>query len=221
MGADSCPAVCCFDACTGHVPTLCLRCIRSFVSVAWRSSSVAFLLVPLPPSRWFFLRLGGLFILLRLGFWPQCDVCHSGGLGARGLVAGLRVGRPVGVLPLWSAIAVTAPWPKGTQPSLATRTLNRGNRHGITNLKIELNNTVNKTQIEIDYSVRDKLATKTVKQNNGQRDDWQHGVFLSAFNRLFNPCSMTQGRRVSIVNSCYFKADESFQMTIDVTCLES
>ena len=86
-------------------------------------------------------------------------------------MAGLRVGRPVGVLPPWSVIAVTAPWPKGAQPSLATRALNRGNRHGITNLKIELNNTVNKTQIEIDYFVRDKLATKTVKQNNGQRDD--------------------------------------------------
>ena len=42
-------------ACGGHVPTLCLRCTRSLVSVAWRgvawrSSSVAFLLVPLPPS---------------------------------------------------------------------------------------------------------------------------------------------------------------------------
>ena len=35
------------------MPTLCLRCTRSFVSVAWRSSSVAFLLVPLPPSAFF------------------------------------------------------------------------------------------------------------------------------------------------------------------------
>ena len=54
--ADSCPAVCRFGACAGHVPTLCLRCTRSFVSVAWRSSSVAFFLVPLPPSA--FLGLG-------------------------------------------------------------------------------------------------------------------------------------------------------------------
>ena len=38
------------------MPTLCLRCTRSFVSVAWRSSSVAFFLVPLPPSA--FLGLG-------------------------------------------------------------------------------------------------------------------------------------------------------------------
>ena len=135
-------------------------------------------------------------------------------------MVGLRVGRPVGVLPPWSVITVAAPWPKGTQPPLATRALNRGSRHGITNLEIELNNTVNKTQIEIDYFVRDKLATKRVKQNNGQR------CLLSAFNRLFNPCSMTQGRRVSIVNhekaySAHLRADERFQMTIDVTCLES
>ena len=50
MGADSCAAVCRFGACAGHAPTFCLRCARSFVSVAWRSSSVAFLLVSLPPS---------------------------------------------------------------------------------------------------------------------------------------------------------------------------
>ena len=49
-GADSCPAVCCFGVCAGHLPTLCLRCIRSFVGVASRSSNVAFFLFPLPPS---------------------------------------------------------------------------------------------------------------------------------------------------------------------------
>ena len=43
----------------------------------------------------------------------------GGGLGARGLVAELRVGRPVGVRPPWGVIAVTAPWPLGTQPPLA------------------------------------------------------------------------------------------------------
>ena len=39
--ADSCPAVCRLGACGGHVPTLCLRCTRSFVSVAWRGVPVA------------------------------------------------------------------------------------------------------------------------------------------------------------------------------------
>ena len=57
MGAVSCPAVCRFGACGGHVPTLCLRCTRSFLGVAWRSSSVAFLLVPLPPSAFFLIYL--------------------------------------------------------------------------------------------------------------------------------------------------------------------
>ena len=91
----------------------------------WRSSRVAFLSVPLPLLSWFrvspsfrpfFSRFGGLFILLPLGFWPQCDGCYSGGLDVgRGLVAGLRVGRPVGVLP--------ATWPMGTQTPLATQAL--------------------------------------------------------------------------------------------------
>ena len=83
MGADSCPAVCRFGACGGHVPTLCLRCTRSFVSVA-------FLLVPLPPSAFFLIHylviysFRGWFILLPLGFWPQCDRCYSGGPGRGG-----------------------------------------------------------------------------------------------------------------------------------------
>ena len=33
-------------------------------------------------------------------------------------MAGLRVGRPVGVLLPWGVIAVAAPWPIGTQPPL-------------------------------------------------------------------------------------------------------
>ena len=53
----------------------------------------------------------GLFILLPLGFWPQCDGCYSGGLGAGGLVAGLRVGRPVGVLPPWGVLRLQPPGP--------------------------------------------------------------------------------------------------------------
>ena len=40
-------------------------------------------------------------------------------------MAGLRVGRPVGVLPPWGVIAVAAPWPMGTQPSLATQALKK------------------------------------------------------------------------------------------------
>ena len=94
------------------MPTLCLRCTRSFGSLVWHDvlhcSSVAFLLPPLPPSAFlveglpllpsflllvfvFFPCFGGLFILRPLGFWPQCDGCYSGGLGAggaRGWVAG-------------------------------------------------------------------------------------------------------------------------------------
>ena len=41
------------------------------------------------------------------------------GGGGWKLVAGLRVGRSVGVLPPWGVIAVAAPWPLGTQLPLA------------------------------------------------------------------------------------------------------
>ena len=73
---------------------LCLR------GVAWRGLLVAYRFSwfpSLPQLSWFrvspsfplfFSRcFGGLFILLPLGFWPQCDGCYSGGLGAGGLVA--------------------------------------------------------------------------------------------------------------------------------------
>ena len=40
-------------------------------------------------------------------------------------MAGLRVGRPVGVLPPWGVIAVAALWPMGTQPPLATQALKK------------------------------------------------------------------------------------------------
>ena len=99
------------------MPTLGLRCTPSFVSVAWRSSSVAFLLVPLPPSAFVLIYLfsylffRGLLHLLPLGFWPQCDGCYSGGAGRGGLVAGLRVGRPVGVLPPWGVLRLQPPGP--------------------------------------------------------------------------------------------------------------
>ena len=60
MGTDSRPAICRLGACASHVPTLCLCCTRSFVSLAWRSSNVAFLLVlckSLFSSKWFSLLL--------------------------------------------------------------------------------------------------------------------------------------------------------------------
>ena len=44
-------------------------------------------------------------------------------VGSWGLVAGLRVGRPVGALPPWGVIAVAASCPMGAQPPLATRAL--------------------------------------------------------------------------------------------------
>ena len=38
-------------------------------------------------------------------------------------MAGLLVGRPVGVLLPWGVIVVAVPWPMGNQPPLATRSL--------------------------------------------------------------------------------------------------
>ena len=120
-GPDSCPAVCHFGVCVGHVPTLCLRCTRSFVSVVWCSSSVAFLLVPLlPPLSW--LRISPTFPVFF--FFAVSGVCSryfhwasglkvtgdSGGLGIRG-------------------VAVAAPWPMGTQSPLATQALNFDLQH--------------------------------------------------------------------------------------------
>ena len=101
--------------------------------MAWHSNSVAFSWFPsLPPLSWFrvspsvlgfSLRFEGLFILLPLGFWPQCDGCYSGGLcvgGAGGWVAdwwacgsSSALGCDCGCSPLCS-------WPMGTQPPLVT-----------------------------------------------------------------------------------------------------
>ena len=38
-------------------------------------------------------------------------------------MAGLRIGKPVGVLPPLDVIVVAAPWPMGTQPPLAIQVL--------------------------------------------------------------------------------------------------
>ena len=70
----------------------------------------------LPPLSFLFIYLviysfRGWFILLPLGIWPQCDGCYSGGLGAGGLVAGLRVGRPVGFLLPWGVLRLQPPGP--------------------------------------------------------------------------------------------------------------
>ena len=103
-GTDSCPAVCRFGtSCGGHVPTVIVFVLYSKLchcGMAWHSNSVAFSWFPsLPSLSWFrvspsvlgfSLRFEGLFILLPLGFWPQCDGCYSGGLcvgGAGGWVA--------------------------------------------------------------------------------------------------------------------------------------
>ena len=131
MGANSCPAVCCCGACACHAPTFCLRCTGSFVSVAWRSSSVGFLLVPLPPSSsWFKVSpsFPGFFFLVS-------GVCAfyfhwASGRSVTGAIVGgwAQVGMPVGVLSPWGVIAVAAPWPMGTQPPLATQALT-GKQH--------------------------------------------------------------------------------------------
>ena len=58
------------------------------------------------------------------GFPTWRSVRLGAGGGGGELVAGWRVGRPVGVLPHWGVIAVASHWPLGTQPPLATRALN-------------------------------------------------------------------------------------------------
>ena len=52
--------------------------------------------------------------------------------------AGLRVGRPVGNVPPWGVIAVTAYWPMGTQPALATQALNNNLTLIVCNLRNNL-----------------------------------------------------------------------------------
>ena len=49
--------------------TLCLRCTRRFVSVAWRSSSIAFLLVPLPPFAFLVSGFPPSHVLVFFSFW--------------------------------------------------------------------------------------------------------------------------------------------------------
>ena len=66
----------------------------------------------------------GLCSLIGCAGFPTRRSVRLGAGGGGGLVAGLRVYRPVGVLPHWGVIAVASHWPLGTQPPLATRALN-------------------------------------------------------------------------------------------------
>ena len=59
-------------------------------------------------------------------YWGAGRGDGEGG-GGVGLVTGLWVGRPVGVLLPWAVIAVAAPWPMVTQPPLAARALTHVN----------------------------------------------------------------------------------------------
>ena len=87
--------------------------------VAWRGIPVAKCFScfnSLPPLSFLFIylviySLGGWFILLPLGFWPQCDGCYSGGWARGGLMAGLWVGRPVGALSPWGVLRLQLPGP--------------------------------------------------------------------------------------------------------------
>ena len=66
----------------------------------------------------------GLCSLIGCSGFPTWRSVRLGAGGGGELVAGWRVGRPVGVLPHWGVIAVASHWPLGTQPPLATRALN-------------------------------------------------------------------------------------------------
>ena len=63
------------------------------------------------------------------------------------------------------------------------------------NVEIELNNTLNKSQIKLDYynqrdNCLDKLTMKTQLQVHDNVQTARSLIIV----RLFNPCSVTQGR---------------------------
>ena len=104
---------------------MCLRFVGVVLEalLVWCSSSTAFLLVPLPPPAFLVYglpllpRIFYFFSLFRLcafylhwasGLSVTGAIAGVAGCGG-GLVAGLQVGRPVGVLPPWGVIVVTAP----------------------------------------------------------------------------------------------------------------
>ena len=101
----------------------------------------------------FFPRFGALCILFALGFWPQCDRCYSrGGWVRGGLVAGLQVGRPVGVLLPWGVIVVTAPQPMGTQPPLVMQALMTVHWYSLINFLVDRDMT--KTDFLLTISIQ-------------------------------------------------------------------
>ena len=62
------------------------------------------------------------------------------------------------------------------------------------NVEIELNNTLNKSQIELDYfNQRDNCLDKLMKTQLHLHDNVQTTRSLIIV-RLFNSCSLTQGR---------------------------
>ena len=92
------------------------------------------------------------------------------------------------------------------------------------NVEIELNNTLNKSQIEFDYVIqKDKIiiayliSSQWKQKNMTMLNVWTHQNNFIVW--LFNPCSVTQGRWDSIVNheKAYFKAYWSFH----IKCLKT
>ena len=85
------------------------------------------------------------------------------------------------------------------------------------NVEIELNNTLNKSQIEFDYVIqKDKIiiayliSSQWKQKNMTMLNVWTHQNNFIVW--LFNQCLVTKGRWDSIVNheKAYFKAYWSF-----------
>ena len=63
------------------------------------------------------------------------------------------------------------------------------------NVEIELNNTLNKTQIELDYfNQRDNCLDKLTMKTEVHKHDNVQTTRSLIIVWLFNPCSVTQGR---------------------------
>ena len=62
-------------------------------------------------------------------------------------------------------------------------------------MEIELNNTLNKTKIELDYfNQRDNCLDKLTMKTEVHKHDNVQTTRSLIIVRLFNPCSVTQGR---------------------------
>ena len=63
------------------------------------------------------------------------------------------------------------------------------------NVEIDLNNTLNKTKIELDYfNQRDNCLDKLTMKTEVHKHDNVQTTRSLIIVRLFNPCSVTQGR---------------------------